>query len=116
MLNTHNILAQLMKTYVFVYAVLTQISCRGKQEGNKFKFCKISSDIFYLMSWDKKVTKVTNDIFFYYCAPQEFYISGGDGLPRGTVENLLSRVRPVINLHGCEVGLPFLHPSLLFSV
>ncbi|KAJ8648655.1 hypothetical protein MRB53_001678 [Persea americana] len=33
---------------------------------------------------------------------KEFYISGGDGLPRGTVENLLSRVRPVINLHSCE--------------
>ncbi|KAL6655235.1 hypothetical protein ACP70R_006061 [Stipagrostis hirtigluma subsp. patula] len=29
---------------------------------------------------------------------KEFFISGGDGLPRGTVENLISRVRPVINL------------------
>ncbi|VAH01238.1 unnamed protein product [Triticum turgidum subsp. durum] len=29
---------------------------------------------------------------------KEFFISGGDGLPRGTVENLVSRVRPVINL------------------
>ncbi|AQK85045.1 hypothetical protein ZEAMMB73_Zm00001d037867 [Zea mays] len=29
---------------------------------------------------------------------KEFFVSGGDGLPRGTVENLVSRVRPVINL------------------
>ncbi|CAN6218395.1 unnamed protein product [Urochloa humidicola] len=29
---------------------------------------------------------------------KEFFISGGDGLPRGTVENLVSRVRPVLNL------------------
>uniref|UniRef100_A0A0E0NZN0 MHD1 domain-containing protein n=1 Tax=Oryza rufipogon TaxID=4529 RepID=A0A0E0NZN0_ORYRU len=29
---------------------------------------------------------------------KEFFISGGDGLPRGTVENLVSRVRPVIDL------------------
>ncbi|KAM0900821.1 hypothetical protein ACQ4PT_020391 [Festuca glaucescens] len=29
---------------------------------------------------------------------KEFFISGGDGLPRGTVENLVSRVRPIINL------------------
>ncbi|KAL6880080.1 hypothetical protein ACP4OV_011645 [Aristida adscensionis] len=29
---------------------------------------------------------------------KEFFISGGDGLPRGTVENLVTRVRPVINL------------------
>ncbi|CAM0906229.1 unnamed protein product [Alopecurus aequalis] len=29
---------------------------------------------------------------------KEFFISGGDGLPRGSVENLVSRVRPVINL------------------
>ncbi|XP_039795958.1 protein unc-13 homolog isoform X2 [Panicum virgatum] len=29
---------------------------------------------------------------------KEFFIAGGDGLPRGTVENLVSRVRPVINL------------------
>ncbi|KQK15101.1 uncharacterized protein LOC100836004 isoform X1 [Brachypodium distachyon] len=29
---------------------------------------------------------------------KEFFISGGDGLPRGTVENLVSRIRPVINL------------------
>lgn len=33
---------------------------------------------------------------------KEFFISGGDGLPRGTVENLVARVRPVINLHSCE--------------
>ncbi|XP_078438280.1 plant/protein (DUF810) isoform X2 [Wolffia australiana] len=35
-------------------------------------------------------------------ALKEFFISGGDGLPRGTVENLLSRVRPIIALHGFE--------------
>lgn len=33
---------------------------------------------------------------------KEFFISGGDGLPRGTVENLFARVRPVINLHSYE--------------
>ncbi|KAK9154415.1 hypothetical protein Sjap_001895 [Stephania japonica] len=33
---------------------------------------------------------------------KEFFISGGDGLPRGTVENQVSRVRNVIKLHGCE--------------
>ncbi|KAK9081787.1 hypothetical protein Syun_031233 [Stephania yunnanensis] len=33
---------------------------------------------------------------------KEFFISGGDGLPRGTVENQVSRVRSVIKLHGCE--------------
>lgn len=33
---------------------------------------------------------------------KEFFISGGDGLPRGTVENLVARVRPVINLISFE--------------
>ncbi|KAJ1692321.1 hypothetical protein LUZ63_009019 [Rhynchospora breviuscula] len=33
---------------------------------------------------------------------KEFFISGGDGLPRGTVENLVSRVRHVITLLGYE--------------
>ncbi|XP_010271764.1 PREDICTED: uncharacterized protein LOC104607768 [Nelumbo nucifera] len=33
---------------------------------------------------------------------KEFFISGGDGLPRGAVENLVARVRHVIKLHGCE--------------
>lgn len=33
---------------------------------------------------------------------KEFFISGGDGLPRGTVENQVSHVRNVIKLHGCE--------------
>nr|CAD1838954.1 unnamed protein product [Ananas comosus var. bracteatus] len=33
---------------------------------------------------------------------KEFFISGGDGLPRGTVENLVARVRPVINLLSYE--------------
>ncbi|KAJ0968899.1 hypothetical protein J5N97_021776 [Dioscorea zingiberensis] len=33
---------------------------------------------------------------------KEFFISGGDGLPRGTVENLVAHVRPVINLHSYE--------------
>lgn len=33
---------------------------------------------------------------------KEFFISGGDGLPRGTVENLVAHVRPVINLHSFE--------------
>ncbi|XP_077232896.1 plant/protein (DUF810) [Tasmannia lanceolata] len=33
---------------------------------------------------------------------KEFFISGGDGLPRGMVENFAARVRPVINLHSCE--------------
>ncbi|KAF5195944.1 Peptidyl-prolyl cis-trans isomerase [Thalictrum thalictroides] len=33
---------------------------------------------------------------------KEFFISGGDGLPRGTVENQVSHVRHVIKLHGCE--------------
>ncbi|KAJ3681258.1 hypothetical protein LUZ60_015747 [Juncus effusus] len=33
---------------------------------------------------------------------KEFFISGGDGLPRGTVENLVSRVRNVIILLGYE--------------
>lgn len=34
---------------------------------------------------------------------QEFFISGGDGLPRGVVENLVARARHVIQLHGYEV-------------
>ncbi|XP_058079105.1 protein unc-13 homolog [Magnolia sinica] len=33
---------------------------------------------------------------------KEFFISGGDGLPRGTVENLVARVRPVITLQSYE--------------
>ncbi|XP_026413797.1 protein unc-13 homolog isoform X1 [Papaver somniferum] len=33
---------------------------------------------------------------------KEFYISGGDGLPRGVVENHISRVRHVIKLLGYE--------------
>ncbi|KAI0531427.1 hypothetical protein KFK09_000982 [Dendrobium nobile] len=33
---------------------------------------------------------------------KEFFISGGDGLPRGTVENLVARVRPIINLISLE--------------
>lgn len=37
----------------------------------------------------------------YLC--QEFFISGGDGLPRGVVENQVARVRRVITLHGYEV-------------
>ncbi|XP_050386660.1 protein unc-13 homolog [Argentina anserina] len=33
---------------------------------------------------------------------KEFFISGGDGLPRGVVENQVSRVRLVVKLHSCE--------------
>ncbi|GAB4832155.1 Protein unc-13 [Ancistrocladus abbreviatus] len=33
---------------------------------------------------------------------KEFFISGGDGLPRGVVENLIARVRHVIKLQGYE--------------
>ncbi|XP_020276759.1 LOW QUALITY PROTEIN: uncharacterized protein LOC109851055 [Asparagus officinalis] len=33
---------------------------------------------------------------------KEFFISGGDGLPRGTVENLVARVRPIIKLISFE--------------
>ncbi|XP_023636309.1 uncharacterized protein LOC17883068 isoform X2 [Capsella rubella] len=33
---------------------------------------------------------------------KEFFISGGDGLPRGVVENQVSRVRLVVKLHGYE--------------
>ncbi|XP_019449319.1 PREDICTED: uncharacterized protein LOC109352014 isoform X2 [Lupinus angustifolius] len=33
---------------------------------------------------------------------KEFFISGGDGLPRGVVENQVARVRHVIMLHGYE--------------
>ncbi|KAF5952494.1 hypothetical protein HYC85_010438 [Camellia sinensis] len=33
---------------------------------------------------------------------KEFFISGGDGLPRGVVENHVARVRQVVKLHGCE--------------
>lgn len=33
---------------------------------------------------------------------KEFFISGGDGLPRGVVENQVSRVRQVIKLHSYE--------------
>ncbi|KAF9595033.1 hypothetical protein IFM89_036051 [Coptis chinensis] len=33
---------------------------------------------------------------------KEFFISGGDGLPRGTVENQVSHLRHVIKLLGCE--------------
>nr|KJB60295.1 hypothetical protein B456_009G298800 [Gossypium raimondii] len=34
---------------------------------------------------------------------KEFFISGGDGLPRGVVENQVARVRLVVKLHGLEV-------------
>ncbi|GMH05086.1 hypothetical protein Nepgr_006926 [Nepenthes gracilis] len=33
---------------------------------------------------------------------KEFFISGGDGLPRGVVENLVARVRLIIKLQGYE--------------
>ncbi|XP_075094511.1 protein unc-13 homolog isoform X3 [Nicotiana tabacum] len=33
---------------------------------------------------------------------KEFFISGGDGLPRGVVENQVARVRQVVKLHGYE--------------
>ncbi|KAF5735316.1 hypothetical protein HS088_TW15G00818 [Tripterygium wilfordii] len=33
---------------------------------------------------------------------KEFFISGGDGLPRGVVENQVTRIRDVIKLHGYE--------------
>ncbi|KAL5800807.1 hypothetical protein ACOSQ3_032439 [Xanthoceras sorbifolium] len=33
---------------------------------------------------------------------KEFFISGGDGLPRGVVENQVARVRLVVKLHGYE--------------
>ncbi|KAG0460899.1 hypothetical protein HPP92_021196 [Vanilla planifolia] len=33
---------------------------------------------------------------------KEFFISGGDGLPRGTVENLVARARPIIHLISLE--------------
>ncbi|XP_044461831.1 protein unc-13 homolog isoform X2 [Mangifera indica] len=33
---------------------------------------------------------------------KEFFISGGDGLPRGVVENQVARARNVIKLHGYE--------------
>ncbi|KAM2004381.1 hypothetical protein ACFX15_027837 [Malus domestica] len=33
---------------------------------------------------------------------KEFFISGGDGLPRGVVENQVSRVRDVVKLHSYE--------------
>lgn len=46
--------------------------------------------------------------FLFSCDLQEFFISGGDGLPRGTVENLVARVRPVIKLISFEVR--HLHP------
>ncbi|PKA58486.1 hypothetical protein AXF42_Ash008773 [Apostasia shenzhenica] len=36
---------------------------------------------------------------------KEFFISGGDGLPRGTVENLVARVRPIINLISLETRI-----------
>ncbi|XP_078152994.1 plant/protein (DUF810) isoform X1 [Carex rostrata] len=36
---------------------------------------------------------------------KEFFISGGDGLPRGTVENLVARVRHVITLIGYETRI-----------
>ncbi|GER28524.1 hypothetical protein STAS_04327 [Striga asiatica] len=36
---------------------------------------------------------------------KEFFISGGDGLPRGVVENQVARARQVIKLHGYEVSV-----------
>nr|GLL40989.1 uncharacterized protein LOC109180165 [Ipomoea trifida] len=33
---------------------------------------------------------------------KEFYISGGDGLPRGVVENQVAHLREVVKLHGYE--------------
>ncbi|KAI5681278.1 hypothetical protein M9H77_02505 [Catharanthus roseus] len=33
---------------------------------------------------------------------KEFFISGGDGLPRGVVENQVAHVRQVVKLHGYE--------------
>ena len=38
------------------------------------------------------------------CISQEFFISGGDGLPRGVVENQVARVRQVVKLHSYEVS------------
>ncbi|KAH9686348.1 protein unc-13-like [Citrus sinensis] len=34
---------------------------------------------------------------------KEFFISGGDGLPRGVVENQVARARHVVKLHGYEL-------------
>ncbi|KAK1281411.1 hypothetical protein QJS04_geneDACA015024 [Acorus gramineus] len=36
---------------------------------------------------------------------KEFFISGGDGLPRGMVENCVARVRPIIKWHGYETRM-----------
>ncbi|KAI3445159.1 hypothetical protein Pfo_001824 [Paulownia fortunei] len=36
---------------------------------------------------------------------KEFFISGGDGLPRGVVENQVARIRQVIKLHSYEVSV-----------
>ncbi|KAF8009989.1 hypothetical protein BT93_J0848 [Corymbia citriodora subsp. variegata] len=33
---------------------------------------------------------------------KEFFISGGDGLPRGVVENQVARIRHVVKLHSYE--------------
>lgn len=41
---------------------------------------------------------------FWLIYVQEFFISGGDGLPRGVVENQVARVRQVIKLQGYEVS------------
>jgi len=46
-------------------------------------------------------------------ALQEFFISGGDGLPRGVVENLVARARNIIKLHGYEVSSYFWLPGIL---
>lgn len=51
----------------------------------------------------ERIINVFNLFTFFLGKIQEFFISGGDGLPRGTVENLVARIRPVITLLGYEV-------------
>lgn len=69
-----------------------------------FIYLKISKLIFfYLISW---ISGPTIWLFLTYacCLFKEFFISGGDGLPRGVVENQVARVRQVVKLHGYEVS------------
>lgn len=61
--------------------------------------CIQKLNIFHCCYLDRNFLVLIYSIF----ENQEFFISGGDGLPRGTVENLVARVRHVITLIGYEV-------------
>lgn len=63
----------------------------NSQMGGNYRFFKRNALWYVLCNFDR--------------VSQEFFISGGDGLPRGVVENQIARVRHVVKLLGYEVSL-----------